>query len=532
MLKTKAILSFALLFMYTPLFAPSVGADATSGRIAFRRVDTEAHLIAGTPLLGVGEPALAINSGAVYIGTSGGNRAIGSGAGSVGPAGPQGIQGVAGAAGSQGIQGATGTAGTNGANGAAGAAGSQGIQGAAGTAGSNGTNGAAGASGARGSLEYTGSGAPGVIAGVLANDLYLNTANGDVYTYTTSWGSPVINLKGPTGATGAAGPQGTAGTAGSTGAAGPTGATGAAGVGPTGTDTQTLRYNGTALASTSSILNNGNQVAVGGVIDTSSRFSVNPQGTSENGLTINPPASGTGYAFQVTGNGAGNASPSYSIPASVPTNGTGFIFGGYYYNSSTSFPQGSFFQHFSSSNSYIGIGRGFAQAPVVIATSLPAPSGTVAIGGFYNGLGVGGSTANTNTPIFGINNSAQSGGGLGSNTLICYDNNKVLTNHNTLDDGSGAVIIAPATASAIPLTIKLASGQTADADQLITSTSTILNHTTAAGIRYSQGYGIRSGASDINGLSVTIPLAKLTSGGTNGSETFTGGLLTAYTAPT
>lgn len=40
-----------------------------------------------------------------------------------------------------------------------------------------------GATGARGSLWYTGAGAPGTIAGQQAQDQYLNTSNGDVYTY-------------------------------------------------------------------------------------------------------------------------------------------------------------------------------------------------------------------------------------------------------------------------------------------------------------------------------------------------------------
>jgi hypothetical protein len=57
--------------------------------------------------------------------------------------------------------------------------GPQGPQGNAGTPGTAGTNGAAGA---RGSLWYTGSGAPGTIAGSQAGDQYLDTASGNVYT--------------------------------------------------------------------------------------------------------------------------------------------------------------------------------------------------------------------------------------------------------------------------------------------------------------------------------------------------------------
>jgi len=52
-----------------------------------------------------------------------------------------------------------------------------------GPAGPAGPAGATGATGTRGSLWYTGSGAPGTIAGVLTGDLYLDTASGDVYQY-------------------------------------------------------------------------------------------------------------------------------------------------------------------------------------------------------------------------------------------------------------------------------------------------------------------------------------------------------------
>lgn len=53
------------------------------------------------------------------------------------------------------------------------------IKGPQGTAG---TAGAAGSAGARGSNWYTGTGAPGVIAGSAVGDQYLDTASGNVYT--------------------------------------------------------------------------------------------------------------------------------------------------------------------------------------------------------------------------------------------------------------------------------------------------------------------------------------------------------------
>jgi len=80
-----------------------------------------------------------------------------------------------------------------------------------------------------------------------------------------------------------------------------------------------------------------------------------------------------------------------------------------------------------------------------ISTRLPSPSGTSTLGGYYKGLGIGGSTNNTNQPIFGILNSGQSGNGLGSVAFTIYDTNKVLTYTNTLDDGSGNMIVAATT---------------------------------------------------------------------------------------
>lgn len=62
-----------------------------------------------------------------------------------------------------------------------GATGAQGPQGPAGATGSQGPQGNPGAAGARGSLWYTGSGAPGSIAGQAVNDLYLDTATGNVW---------------------------------------------------------------------------------------------------------------------------------------------------------------------------------------------------------------------------------------------------------------------------------------------------------------------------------------------------------------
>jgi hypothetical protein len=68
-----------------------------------------------------------------------------------------------------------------------------------------------GGGGTRGSLWYEGSGAPGSITGVLANDLYLDTATGNVWQYTTSWAN-VGNIHGANGTNGTDGTDGPPGT--------------------------------------------------------------------------------------------------------------------------------------------------------------------------------------------------------------------------------------------------------------------------------------------------------------------------------
>ena len=61
--------------------------------------------------------------------------------------------------------------------------GSQGATGATGSQGPPGSTGGTGPTGTRGSLWYTGSGAPGTITGQLTNDLYLDTASGNVWQF-------------------------------------------------------------------------------------------------------------------------------------------------------------------------------------------------------------------------------------------------------------------------------------------------------------------------------------------------------------
>lgn len=57
------------------------------------------------------------------------------------------------------------------------------LKGPKGDQGEPGTPGTNGAPGQRGSQWFTGTGAPGTIAGAQAGDQYLNTTTGDVYTF-------------------------------------------------------------------------------------------------------------------------------------------------------------------------------------------------------------------------------------------------------------------------------------------------------------------------------------------------------------
>ncbi|RYD98052.1 MAG: hypothetical protein EOP54_08955 [Sphingobacteriales bacterium] len=172
--------------------------------------------------------------------------------------GPKGDAGEVGATGANGADGKslTGGAGTPGATGASGASGDTyidvtngdvytyngttwnvtgNIKGATGAAG---PQGATGANGADGKSATSGAGTPGATGATGASgDTYINTVNGDVYTYDGTTWNVTGNIKGATGAngaTGTAGPQGATGANGAdgksvTGGAGTPGATGASG---------------------------------------------------------------------------------------------------------------------------------------------------------------------------------------------------------------------------------------------------------------------------------------------------------------
>ncbi len=119
---------------------------------------------------------------------------------------------------------------------------------------------------------------------------------------------------------------------------------------------------------------------------------------------------------------------------------------------------------------------------VGIAAGLPAPAGTAVVGGYYSGMGVGGGSANTGTPIFGVLNSAQAGSGVGSVAMTVTDSNAVQTFRNTLDDGSGAMTVA----GRLTATAGVASGNGSNTDLAGTLVLT-------AGATSSASYNFRGG---------------------------------------
>lgn len=106
-----------------------------------------------------------IIGGLLYVADQSGWPADGAGVPFQGPEGPRGPEGPAGADGSDGRDGRDGVDGEDGSDGAAGA------------------DGADGADGERGSFWFYGNGAPGVIDGAKSQDMYLDVASGDVYSF-------------------------------------------------------------------------------------------------------------------------------------------------------------------------------------------------------------------------------------------------------------------------------------------------------------------------------------------------------------
>ena len=140
------------------------GEDGAGVSIA-GQVPTYADLPTGLGPADAGDGYLVEADGRLYVWSGTAFPADGSGAEFRGPQGPVGEKGEQGV---QGIQGQKGD---------------QGEQGLQGVKGDRGDKGDTGATGTRGSKWYTGMGAPGTIAGALAGDIYLDTADGTVYQF-------------------------------------------------------------------------------------------------------------------------------------------------------------------------------------------------------------------------------------------------------------------------------------------------------------------------------------------------------------
>ncbi len=100
--------------------------------------------------------------------------------------------------------------------GTTGSQGEQGVGGAPGRAGEQGEQGEQGPAGEAGATWYTGSGVPTAATGA-NDDLYLNTANGDVYKKVSGAWTKIANLKGPQGDKGDKGDEGAGGAMGTAG---------------------------------------------------------------------------------------------------------------------------------------------------------------------------------------------------------------------------------------------------------------------------------------------------------------------------
>ncbi|MDE1901808.1 MAG: hypothetical protein KGI37_09220, partial [Alphaproteobacteria bacterium] len=96
-------------------------------------------------------------------------------------------------------------------------------------------------------------------------------------------------------------------------------------------------------------------------------------------------------------------------------------------------------------NAFIGVYDVSNATYYGVSAQLPAPAGVAAMGGYYNGLGIGGTTNNAGNPIFGVLTSTQNQNGVGHTALTVYDTNKITTYNSVLDNGSGLVGIGTKT---------------------------------------------------------------------------------------
>lgn len=168
-----------------------------------------------------------------------------------------------------------------------------------------------------------------------------------------------------------------------------------------------------------------------------------------------------------------------------------------------------------------------------VSKSLPSPAGWSTLGGYYAGLGVGGSVADY-TPIFGVLGNSQSGCGIGNVALTIYGNNTIETYHNTLNDSTGRIGIGITPSANITIKAGTATAGTAP----LKFTSGTVNTTAEAGameydgtdLFFTNGTPTRKKVA-MKGLAGTkVYYVSDSSGGTVDRKlTFTNGILTAET---
>ncbi len=233
---------------------------------------------------------------------------------------------------------------------------------------------------------------------------------------------------------------------------------------------------------------NGSQMAVGGAVDAGSRLSVNPSGAAENGISVTMPSGATGNAVRVK-----QGATSF---AKIDALGRGV-----FYN-----PAPSAYQ------TYHGLEVG--QNLTVLPSSAPGTNNGADIEVYKDSTPSAATSFGLNVPGAAI-----------SNDLVFSTWNGSAWSEAFRVVNAGPFQRTCPSPSVAGVVIVEASGQTADAEQLQTSTGTVLSHTTAAGKAYAQGFGVRSGTTDTPGYTGTIPT-------TNTGIHVSGGIVVGYSDST
>jgi hypothetical protein len=103
----------------------------------------------------------------------------------------------------------------------------------------------------------------------------------------------------------------------------------------------------------------------------------------------------------------------------------------------TTTPEGAFVVNDQATPPWFGMSDGDGHF-YGVGPDLPFPSGVIGVGGYYQGMGVGGqATASSGDPLFGVLASDETGNGEGDVSFTVYAGGKTQTKNSTLDDGSG-----------------------------------------------------------------------------------------------